>query len=188
MRLRELEDLLELRRETQTFEVKESMPFSVGALAKDILAMANHRDGGSIVIGVVDSTFERTGVQDSHKATYRVDEMRDKMLKFADPPVRFDVDHVTDDDGKAYVVITVATFDRVPVIARAGNNVDVKQGLIYYRNSDKRVESAAISNADDMLELVMTATQRTRGWLRDRGFEPVTDAFAELLDAELDGL
>lgn len=183
-----LETLLQLGHETQTFEVKGSMAFSVESLAKDLLAMANHRDGGSIVIGVEDGTFNRVGVTAEQKATFNADKMRDKMRKFADPPIRFDVYHLQDANGVNYVVITVATFERVPVVSRSNNNKDVYPGMVYYRNTDRRVESAAISNADDMLELIMTAIQRTRTWLHERGYEPVSDAFSQTLDEEVGDL
>jgi predicted HTH transcriptional regulator len=149
----QLEALLALRRETQTFEVKGCASFSVEFLAKDILAMANHRDGGHIVIGIEDETFARQGVDQETINTYKVDVMRDKMAKFATPAIRFDVDVVTGQDGLRFVVIDVATFDRVPVVCRNNNNKDVYPGMIYYRGSQGRVRSEAISNADDMLDL-----------------------------------
>lgn len=183
--IEELETQLRLGRETQTFEVKGCMPWHVTTLAKDILAMANHRDGGVIVIGVQDRTFAREGVDAQIKATYDVDAMRAKMKRFADPPVRFDVDFLTDAGGLEYVVITVKTYETVPVISRANNNSDVYQGVLYYRNSDGPVESAAISNAADMLDLILTASTRTRLWLRDRDYVPASDTLNQQLDAEL---
>jgi predicted HTH transcriptional regulator len=55
----ELEQWLEGGEETQSFEVKAAGPRNVKLLVKDILAMANVRDGGVILVGVEDKTFVR---------------------------------------------------------------------------------------------------------------------------------
>lgn len=184
----DLEIRLGFQHETQTFEVKQAMPWNAVALVKDFLAMANHRDGGAIVIGVRDQGFVRQGVDAKLRATYNVDIMRDQIKRYADPPIRFDVATVPDADGLEYIVITIASFERVPVVAQCDNGSDVFAGQIYYRNSNKRVESAAISNAADMLELIMTAITRTRAAFKDRGFVVASDAFNQLLTDELGGL
>lgn len=190
-----LETLLSLGRETPAFEVKESAPWSVKFLAKDLLAMANNRDGGVIVIGVEedeDGRFIRRGVKPEDRATYRADDIRSKFRKFADPPVQLAVDYVRDAQGLEYVVITIASFQRVPVICRSNNNKDVFPGMLYYRTTDGPVQSAPISNAGDMLDLIMSAVQRTRVWVREHGFVPADDdverLFVQALDDELGGL
>ena len=188
MESNELEAQLQRKRETQTFEVKERMEWSVVSLVKDILAMSNHRDGGSIVIGVEDRTFVRQGVDDRIIATYDVDKMRAQMVKFSDPATRFNVEVVSDAEDNRYVVINVASFEKIPVICRRANAKDVYPGVLYYRTSTGAVESAAISNSEDMLELILTAIQRTRLWYKDRGFAPVSDVLNLTLDEELGDL
>lgn len=61
------------------------MVWDVKALVKHILAMANVRDGGVILIGVGDKTSERQGVTDKQRSTYDLDTMRDQLAKYADP-------------------------------------------------------------------------------------------------------
>ena len=186
----ELEAKLQRGVETQTFEVKARMKWDVVSLVKDILAMSNHRDGGSIVIGVQDRTFDRQGVDDETIATYDIDIMRAQMLRYSDPATRFNVQVVTDaaEAPQRYVVINVASFEKLPVICKRQNQKDVHPGRLYYRTSTGAVESAAISNSEDMLELILTSVQRTRLWYRDRGFEPVSDSFTAALDEELGDL
>jgi len=65
----ELEQRLEGGEETQTFDIKAAMVWDVKVLVKHILAMANVRDGGVILIGVGDKTFERQGVTDKQRST-----------------------------------------------------------------------------------------------------------------------
>lgn len=204
----ELEVKLQFGHETTTFEVKDRMDWNTAALVKDFLAMSNNRDGGDIVIGVHDGDFARTGVDDATKATYKFDDMRDQLKRFADPPMRFSVATVADVNGTEYIAITIAPFDRFPIICQCDNGVldtvgmqiskvrarkiksdAVFAGEIYYRNSNMKIESAAISNAQDMLELVMTSINRSAAWFKERGFVQVaTEEFLEQLDNELEGL
>lgn len=94
-----------------------------------------------------------------------------------------------DSNGKQYVAIKVAPFRDIPVICRR-DGADVKAGAIYYRTTNRRVESAAINNASDMRDLITTAAARMREGLRQLGVEissPV-DAFRRQLDEELGDL
>jgi predicted HTH transcriptional regulator len=89
MTLEELESRLEGRTETQTFEVKGPCDWNAPSLAKDILAMANVKDGGIIVIGIEDNTFNRIGVNTAQRDTYNLDTMKDQIAPYADPNVDF---------------------------------------------------------------------------------------------------
>ena len=150
--------------------------------------MSNHRDGGSIVIGVEDGTFVRQGCDEATIATHKIDDMRSDMRKFSDPVTRFDVEVVSDAESNRYVVINVASFDKLPVVCRRANAKDVYPGMLYYRTSTDAVKSAVIDNAEDMLELILTSVQRTRLWYKERGFVPVSDEFNATLDDELGDL
>jgi predicted HTH transcriptional regulator len=185
----ELERLLEGGEETQTFEVKCRMTWNVKKLARDILAMANVRDGGTIVIGVVDGTFVREGVDDATKATYNPDTMRDQLAAYADPHVRVTVHLLSDSKGTEYVAIRVHPFRELPVICKLDSN-DTKAGAIYYRTTNRRPESAVINNSYDMRDLIMTAVARVREGLSRLGLQvtSTTSEFSRQLDNELGGL
>lgn len=185
----ELQQLLDAGRETPSFEVKRAMPWDHASLAKDILALANVRDGGVIVIGVEDQSFERQGVDRATKATYKVDEMRDQMTRYADPHVDIRVTFPCDADGKEYVAIEVAPFNELPVICRR-NGSDVHEGVIYYRNSNRRIESAPVSNSYDMRDIILTAVTRMESRLQGLGLHLSADSddWARELDEELGGL
>lgn len=189
MNTSELEDLLEGGTETQTLDFKAACVWDTNVFAKHILALTNVRDGGYIVVGVEEGKgkpFVRQGMSVVQRDSYQIDEMRDQMTQFADPHVNFTVSFPEDSDGKKYVVIRVLPFDEVPVICRK-NSAKTKQGCIYYRNRDRRAESAPVSNSFDMREILMDATVKMMQRMKERGFE-VVPADKQKLDEELDGL
>jgi predicted HTH transcriptional regulator len=142
----ELESILEGHAETPSVEFKGACSWDVGRLAKDILALSNVQDGGVIIIGVEDDTFKRQGVDAAQMQSFRIEVMRDQMAAFADPHVNFTLEFPCDIGGKAYVLIRVQTFEEIPVICRKDSK-DTQAGRIYYRNKNRRVESAPVSNS-----------------------------------------
>lgn len=186
MKTEELEALLEGGSETQTIEFKTSCSWDVVTFAKDILAMSNVRDGGYIIIGVENKTFVRKGTTSKQQGTFEVDIMRDQMAPYADPHVNFFVDFPKDQNGVEYVVIRVLPFDEIPIICRKDSR-DTKAGTIYYRNRNRRVESAAVSNSYDMREIIKMATVRMMQKEKEFGLTVEPSAKGKL-DNELKGL
>ena len=165
----ELESKLEGGIETQTFDVKDSCAWNVDSIVKDILAMSNVQDGGYILIGVEDGTFARHGISAAHKATYDLDIMKDQMAPYADPHTNFALEFPRDHTGLEYAVIRVFPFEEQPVICRK-NGKEVHAGVLYYRNRAGRVQSAAVSNAHDMREIITNATVKMMQSVREKGF------------------
>lgn len=185
MRTDELEALLLGAEETPKLEFKAAMGWEVRGLVKDILAMANLQDGGRIVIGVAND-MTRQGLSQAQVDSFDIDTMRDQMKPFAHPYVRFSVASATDANGLAYVVIDVHQFDEMPVIcARDGH--DVNEGRIYYRPMRGRAQSAPVSSAHDMAEILDLAVVNRMQRYRRLGFQVEQPHEAEL-DAELGGL
>lgn len=168
MTTEEFESKLEGGAETQTLDIKAACDWNVASMAKDILAMSNVQDGGYIIIGVEDGTFARQGINAAQKATYDLDAMRDQMASFADPRAIFTVDFPRDGAGLEYAVIHVLPFDEIPVIC-AKESADTHRGVIYYRNSNARVQSAAVSNSYDMRDIIATATVKMMRRMRASG-------------------
>lgn len=186
MDTQELEEILEGGAETQRIEFKAMCNWDVTSLAKDILALSNIRDGGYIIIGVKDATFERQGVNASQKETYQVDIMKDQITAYADPHVMFSVVFPKDKDGKEYVVIKVSEFEDVPVICRK-NSADTRSGTLYYRNKNRRVESAPISNSYDMRDIITQAAIKMMRRIDDYDLK-VESSVGDKLNEELEGL
>jgi predicted HTH transcriptional regulator len=169
MTTEELESKLEGGAETPALDIKAPCNWNVDSMAKDILAMSNLQDGGHLIIGVEDGTFVRKGITQEQKATYKLDTMRDQMASYADPHVIFTVEFPHDSNGLEYSVIRVFPFDEVPVIC-ARDSRDTKRGVIYYRNKNARVQSAAVSNAYDMRDIITNATVRMMRRMAEKGF------------------
>jgi predicted HTH transcriptional regulator len=182
----ELEAKLEAQTETTTLEFKADMKWDVQSLSKDILAMSNVQDGGYIIFGVEDGTFYRKGVSTVNKATFHIDTMKDQMASFADPFVDFTVDFPKDKDGKEYVVIRVLPFRDIPIVCRK-NGTDVKAGAVYYRNTNGRPQSGAVSSSNDMRDIIEVATVRMMQRKSALGYI-VQSGDKEKLDKELQGL
>lgn len=157
MTTNEIEQLLEGGTETQRIDFKESCAWDVEKFAKDFLAFSNVRDGGYIIIGVNElespQRFERAGISGKDRNSYKIDTMRDQMTAYADPHVNFNVDFPKDKSGTEYAVIHVFEFEEIPVICRKDGR-DTKRAIVYYRNRDRRWESAAVSNSYDMRDIV----------------------------------
>lgn len=199
MNTEELELHIQGQAESPTLDFKAAMSWNVSAFAKDILAFSNVQDGGTIIIGIEDGTFHRQGISEEQRKTYKIDVMRDQMTSFADPHVNFSIDVPIDNDTRQYVCIRIEPFEEIPVICRK-DSADTRAGVIYYRNRNRRVESAAVSNSYDMQEIIEIAAVRMMLKKQRVGFsvtadgsrpQKETDAFAiarKEFDKELEGL
>lgn len=189
MNTSELEEILEGGTETQSIEFKGACTWNLDTFLKHILAMANVRDGGHIIIGVdegEDGTYVRTGVSEEQRDSYKIDDIRDQVAPFADPHVNFSIGFPEDTQGKQYCLIRVLQFDEVPVICRK-DSVKTNKGCIYYRSRDRRAESVSVSNSYDMRDILIDATVKMMQKLKERGFE-VVNGDKHKLDEELNGL
>jgi hypothetical protein len=196
MDIQSFERLIEGRTESVSLDFKADSPWSVKGLGRDILAMSNVRNGGTIVIGINEegNSFVRKGVCEANKHSYKIDIMKDQLLKYADPAVDFSVSFPQDSNGLDYVVITVYPFKEVPTICKKELDKELKPNTIYYRNTDRRIESAAISNSNDLRDLVELAAirlmQRRRDWgyiLPDQNLEIFKNEIETIIETPLIG-
>ena len=182
MNTEELELHIQGEAESPTLDFKAAMTWDVGSFAKDILAFSNVQDGGIIIVGIEDKTFKRQGIDAVQRSSYNIDIMRDQMAPFADPHVNFSVDFPTDKDGKQYACIRIEPFTEIPVLCRK-DSLDTRAGVVYYRNRNRRVESAAVSNSYDMREMIEVATVRMMRNKQRAGFS-VVDEMATMQSEE----
>lgn len=189
MTTEELEKRIDGQMETQNLDFKDDCPWDAPKMAKDILAMANTRDGGLIVIGVKEHglRFMGTGVSESNFSTYKIDEMRDQLARFADPAVDIQVSFPTDSSNKKFIVIKVLPFKEIPVISRIGIEKVIQANVIYYRNSNKRIESAPVSNSNDLRDILELAAIKIMQRRREFGYRAEANV-ETILDKELENI
>jgi predicted HTH transcriptional regulator len=156
----ELEGILS-KGETSIVEFKQQHAWDALLFAKDILAFSNTRNGGYIIVGVEDKSHARQGVTPEQQASYNIDIMKDQISKYADPFVNFSVEFPKDNHGLIYVAISIFQFEQIPVICKISDQrAGVFAGVIYHRNSNRRPESAAVSNSYDMRTIIQMSTFR----------------------------
>lgn len=189
MDIKEFERLIEGGTETQKLEFKESCSWNKNRYAKDILAFSNVRGGGRIVIGVRqrDGEFERQGISEKHLETYNREIILDQLSSYADPRIDIELDPVEDvKNEKKYLIVEVKEFQDIPVICKKDSR-ETNKGVIYYRNTDRRPESAPVSNSSDMRDIIRLAAVKMRKIYKELGLIPEsTDE--ELFDKELEEL
>lgn len=136
------------------------------SLAKDIMACANTRQGGALVIGVKEENgqLERVGVTDKQAASFDTTKVAAWVNKYCEPPIQFTC-YVIDHHQKKFVIIRVAEFDDVPVICtKAFHDPDntkkrlLTEGELYVRKPG--AESAPIRTANDLRPLIGLASTK----------------------------
>lgn len=176
--------LIEGQSENQSLDFKADSPLHLQSLAKDLIAMSNVRDGGIIVFGVSEheTGFKATGVSSQNIASFNKDKMKDKLWKYTDPPVDFDIFFPTN-EKETYVVIKVHPFKEIPVLCIRDWDKALIANTIYYRNTTQRVQSAAVSNAHDLRAIIENAARKMFNKYRDLGLtlDPVTDNNEKLI-------
>lgn len=158
MKSEDFEKYLENGVESQDLDYKESCTWDVIKFAKDILAMSNIYNGGFIIIGMNETSngYIKVGVVDEVLQTYDNDVMKDQMSSYADPWVNFKVHIHIDKENKKFVFIRVFEFDEIPIICKKDSK-DTRLNTIYFRNRNRRWESAPISNTSDLRDLLERA-------------------------------
>ncbi len=185
MTTEELEQLIDGQAESPNLDFKDDCPWSVKTMAKDLIAMSNLQDGGRIIIGVKElgQNFSKVGVCEENLRTYKIDHMRDQMVKYADPAVDIKVYYPEDSSGKKYVVIRVLPFREIPILSKADIAGELKAGMLYYRNSNRRIESGPVSNVHDLRDIIELAAVRLMQRRKQYGYM-VEPSDTELLDKE----
>ncbi|BDV31251.1 AlbA family DNA-binding domain-containing protein [Microbacterium terricola] len=135
-------------------------PEFVAKIARAALALANQRDGGSIIIGVDEVDEARSGLTAEQLIEWLdYDNVSDKLNKFADPPLRLDRAGRQLSNGKDVVVLLVAEFDDIPVLAARDFPRHIQRGQLYTR-SFRKPESSASHTQNELRAVLELATQK----------------------------
>ncbi len=154
------------RFETRDKEFSESQPFDAlkWKIVEGSMAMANLRDGGSILVGISQRQghFEATGISASDLGTYDPDDVIAAVNKYAKPPVELGV-YPIQEGGKDFLVIDCAPFRRTPIMCSKGAPGDsgrkFKQGDIFARTLD-RVSTTRVADITLLEEILEIAAEK----------------------------
>lgn len=143
-----------------------------GRVLRAVLAMANTRDGGKVLVGINERSRVIEGLSPEQLESWRAfDQIRQRVNRYADPFVDFDIELV-EVDGATVVVVDVAEFNEIPVLCKrdgaqdSNNKKIVRQGACYVRGRTQGIESLEIPTHVEMRELLELATsKRLRSFL-----------------------
>jgi len=156
-------------REERYLEYKRSMIWAGNdttkvKIAKAMMAMANLRNGGVIVVGMQETTrgvWVPEIMTPQQIASFTQDDVAQWVNDYATPAIQFSIVTLPL-NGKEFIVIQVQEFDTSPVICRkqkiAGGET-LEAGAIYYR-SNRKIETAPISSDEDSRELIGLAVDK----------------------------
>ncbi len=160
----ELERILRTPREERGLEFKgpgrrDQRPF-FAIVVQAVLAMANRRDGGQVILGVNDDDgrFEPVGLSAEELATWGSDHVLDGLAEYADPSVDVQCYHV-EVAGKTFVVLEVNEFEDQPVACKKDFPGTLQRGAFYGRPR-RKPESTPVTTQADMRDLIELATEK----------------------------
>jgi hypothetical protein len=189
----DLDSLIKWGREERHLEYKASLDWTDTAtkekLTKSVLAMANLRDGGHVILGVErqpDDTYDAVGMRDEHLQTFVQDNISAHFAEFADPYIEASlIKHSL--DGKIFVIIRINEFAELPVICKKDGK-QLRRGATYIR-SRRIPETVEVPSQVEMREILDLAIEkRNRTFTRQAGRmglirAPQTDEFVDQLKA-----
>jgi hypothetical protein len=182
--------------EMQGIDFKESAPWDSlkWRLITTSLGMANLRDGGIIVIGASErgQTWELTGINDEHLATYDPDVIIDVVNKYSSPNVEIDIVLTKYKNDRDFLTMQINEFKDAPIVCKKNGprGGGITEGAVYVRPPGV-ARTTRVMNSSQMHDLLeLAAEKRARRMLevsRRIGLISVPPA-EERFDEELEGL
>ncbi len=158
-------------------------------VARAMLGMANHQDGGLVVIGVDENNhiLRPTGLSETDLGTWVYDDVAAAVNEYASPSVVFDLEIVTH-NGVRFVVLRVHEFEDIPVLCSRDYQSILRRGACYVRSRHKP-ETSEIPSEEEMRALLSAAVQKgldqwvkqalTAGLIRPVGLATTVEPSAE---------
>ena len=116
------------------------------SLAKDLMAFANSRNGGVIVIGKAEKdggTFVLEGVSPEQAASFETTKVANWINSHCQPAMHLTC-HTVEYDAKNFIVLVVEEFQDIPIICAKSyqhrNGFLLREGTIYVRTSSASSE------------------------------------------------
>lgn len=154
--MEEIIELIKNRQETKNCDFKGSFSWQVYdrnqkcEVIKDIIAMANTRDGGRIIIGVEDNTWDIKGLSDEEFASFDVTQINNVLHEYTDPKHSCLIKSL-EIYGQKLIVIEVPEFPEDIIITKKGSSC-FERGRIYIRT--EAAASEVVPSNHEMRELI----------------------------------
>jgi predicted HTH transcriptional regulator len=192
-----LEQLFQGNSENLSLEFKSSFDFDGNSWARErlirsILAMSNTRNGGSIVIGVLenaDKSFDFQGLEAAHFLLIKSkeDDLKSKVESFSSSPVSYEI--ISGQyKGKNFVIFNVNEFTLNPLVCRKnGEHKDkiLEEGAIYVRTLKDKPSCIKLTNSVDIQDFLERSVDKQiinlhkRGWKHDSEYVKDDKSFFE---------
>ncbi len=135
---------------------------------KTAMAMANLRDGGTIIVGVsqdMQRQFVADGITAANQATFVQETVYEFVNRYASPPVELRVLAISH-NGKRFIVIDVQPFERIPVVCSRNSpngtapSDELREGDFFVRVGSPQVGTQRVKSAAMMHEVLEFAVIR----------------------------
>lgn len=134
-------------------------------LIKDVLGMSNTQDGGVILIGVDDASFQISGVTAKEAESFDQTRLADAIRRYSDPPCTVQL-YKLEIESKKIIAIEIPEFKDVPHICKADGNsstsgkIILRRGALYVRTDGATTEE--VGSADAM-RILLGRALKARG-------------------------
>lgn len=162
----ELAALIEVGVESRDIEFKVAGSTSsaeyVAVVARACIALANQRDGGHLVLGVVDRDPGGASgglTEDQVSEWMNHDAVVAKVNRYADPPLQLHLARRNLPNGRPVVVAEVAEFAEIPILTAKEFSGKIVRGQLYTRSMAKP-ESSAQNTQNELREVLALATEK----------------------------
>ncbi len=152
---KELLNIVDYGKEERNIEFKEDQNWNTLKIKiiKTIMALANIRNGGYIVIGMKEldnGLYEEQGISSENLMTFDRDTIAENVNNYAEPSVNINLKDITK-NGKKFLFIIVDEFSVTPVLCKKDDK-NFNKGIIYYRSTSK-IQTSEIKSFEEMKEL-----------------------------------
>jgi len=170
MTIDEILELIDRKSETPHWDHKAGFEWNKNnrdhqlGLIRDMMAMANTRDGGVIVLGVENATYKVVGLSPVILNSLDQTDIGQMVNTYADPLMSFELQKVQT-RGVDIAVIQVPEFKHVPIVCKDSapgrdRKLILRRGALYARTDAAQTEE--ISSAEAMRQLLSVALFKRR--------------------------
>lgn len=141
---------------------KENKDHQLG-LIRDMMGMANTQDGGTIIVGVKDETYDLVGVSPDILVSFDQTDIGQMLYSYSDPKLTFELQKAKV-DGEDVIAIRVFEFNDVPIVCtdtvfgKDPTKPILRRSALYIRTPAAQTEE--VSSAHDMRGLMGRGLQK----------------------------